>query len=35
MLFIDKIVLTRMYDNKQTYSMYITIKNLDDKIKRN
>ncbi len=35
MLFINKIVLTKIHDNKQAYLIYMTIKNLDDKIKRN
>ncbi len=34
MLFIDKIVLIRLYDNKQAYSIYITIENLDNKTRK-
>jgi len=34
MLFINKIVLTRIHDNKQAYSIYIIIENLNNEIKR-
>jgi hypothetical protein len=35
MLFINKIVLTKMRDDKQTYLMYIKIENLNNKTKKN